>query len=104
MSSQVPKAVIDAQRALGDDLRTWRLLQHLTMAQVADRAGVSVPTVQRLETGEGATLTNVLRVTRALGVLDELAGAIDPYDTDVGRLRADEHLPQRVRGPHRGRP
>lgn len=96
--------MVDAQRRLGEDLRTWRLLQHLTMAQVADRAGVSVPTVQRLETGEGATLTNVLRVTRALGVLDELAGAIDPYDTDVGRLRADDHLPQRVRGPRRGRP
>jgi hypothetical protein len=23
--------------------------------------------------------------------------AIDPYETDVGRMRADEHLPQRVR-------
>ncbi len=97
MSSAMPLPVARAQRRLGRDLRHWRLLQGLTMAQVADRADISVPTVRRLESGDGATLENVLRVARALGVLDALAGSIDPYDTDVGRLRADEQLPQRGR-------
>jgi len=53
--------------------------------------------VLRLERGEGATLENVLRVARALGVLDVLTGALDPYASDVGRLRAEESLPERVR-------
>jgi hypothetical protein len=51
----------------------------------------------RLEHGEGASLENVLRVARALGVLDSLTEAIDPYSTDVGRLRSEEALPERVR-------
>jgi len=82
---------------VGEHLATWRRLRDLTAAEVADRAGVGVSTVLRLERGQGATLENLLRVARALGVLDSLATALDPYTTDVGRLRADEALPQRVR-------
>jgi hypothetical protein len=51
----------------------------------------------RLENGEGANLESMLRVARALGVLDSLVAAIDPYSTDVGRLRSEEALPERVR-------
>jgi hypothetical protein len=42
-------------------------------------------------------LESLIRVARALGVLEELKTALDPYSTDIGRLRADEALPQRVR-------
>ncbi|MDQ2709203.1 MAG: helix-turn-helix domain-containing protein [Actinomycetota bacterium] len=97
-----PTAVARALRTIGEDLTTWRKLRRLTVAEVADRAGISSNTVLRLESGEGATLENVLRVARALGVLDALVGALDPYATDVGRLRADEALPVRVR--HRRAP
>lgn len=97
MAGRTPIPVSRALRGIGQDLATWRRLQRLTAAQVADRAGLSRDTVSRLERGEGASLENVLRVARALGVLDQLAGALDPYATDVGRLRADETLPQRVR-------
>lgn len=76
----------------------WRKLRGLTQAQVADRADVSRSTLQRLERGDGAiSLENTLRILRALGVLDGVAQALDPYESDVGRLRADEQLPQRVR-------
>ncbi|MGL5818346.1 MAG: helix-turn-helix transcriptional regulator [Phycicoccus sp.] len=78
-------------------MTTWRKLRHLTAKQVADRAGVSRSTVLRLEGGQGASVENLLRVARALGVLDLLTKALDPYTTDVGRLRADEELPIRVR-------
>jgi transcriptional regulator with XRE-family HTH domain len=69
----------------------------LTAEQVADRAGVSRGVIQRLEHGEGASLENTLRITRALGVTDLILRALDPYSTDVGRLRAEEALPQRIR-------
>jgi transcriptional regulator with XRE-family HTH domain len=84
-------------REIGQDLATWRRLRHLTVDEVADRAGLGVNTVKRLENGRGATLENTLRVARALGVLEMLVEAVDPYATDVGRVRADEALPQRVR-------
>ncbi len=92
-----PRPVRGALERLGEDLRTWRLLNRSTVAEVADRAGVSPDTVGRLERGESVSTENLLRVARALGVLGMLEGAVDPYSTDVGRLRADELLPKRVR-------
>lgn len=92
-----PTAVSRSMRKVGTDLAIWRKLRQLTVAETADRAGIDVKTVARLEAGEGATLENVMRVTRALGILDVLTEALDPYASDVGRLRSDEALPTRVR-------
>jgi|SRR5580704_9402670 transcriptional regulator with XRE-family HTH domain len=98
-TTQPPIAVKHGLRRIGSDLATWRRLRHLTAAQVADRAGVSRHTVMRIEGGAGASLESVLRVARALGVLDQVTSALDPFATDVGRLRSEEALPQRVRQP-----
>jgi transcriptional regulator with XRE-family HTH domain len=84
-------------RRLGEDAATWRKLRRLTKVQVADRAGVHRDTVTRLESGHDVSAENLLRIARALGVLDSIAEALDPYATDVGRMRADEALPDRVR-------
>ena len=93
-----PVPIARALRDVGSSVLAWRKLRGLTQAQLADRAGISRPTVRRLETGDGAiSLENTLRILRALGILDELPRALDPYETDLGRLRADEQLPQRVR-------
>lgn len=104
--SPIPALVGHALRTFGDDLGTWRRLRRLSTAQVADRAGISRRTVENLEHGRGASLENTLRVARALGLLDSLAGALDPYATDVGRLRSEEVLPRRVRSrrPSASRP
>ena len=76
-TGRTPVAVARALDGLGRDLTTWRKL--------------------RLEGGQGASVENLLRVARALGVLELLTKALDPYATDVGRLRAEEKLPTRVR-------
>ena len=51
-TSRTPVAVARALDGLGRDLGTWRKLRHLTVEQVADRAGVSRSTVLRLESGQ----------------------------------------------------
>jgi len=97
-ASRVPAAVRRSLREVGDHVTTWRKLRGLTQAQLADRAGVSRGTLVRLERGDGGvSIENLLRVLRGLGVLEPLAQALDPYATDVGRLRSDERLPKRVR-------
>ena len=94
----VPLGVARSMRKLAEDLITWRKLRGLTQAQLADRAGVSRDTLSRLESGTGGVgLETLLRVLRALGLLDSLAEAFDPYRSDVGRMRSDEVLPRRVR-------
>ncbi len=93
-----PGPVKRSLRQLGDHVTTWRKLQGLTSAQTAERAGISRGTLRRLETGEGSiSLENTLKVVRVLGMLDGFTDSLDPMRTDVGRLRAEEHLPQRVR-------
>ena len=83
---------------IGGQLRAWRKLLGLTAEQVAQRANVSRPALRRLENGElGVTLETLLNVARALGQLDRVVDAFDPYETELGRARADDHLPQRVR-------
>jgi transcriptional regulator with XRE-family HTH domain len=82
---------------MGEDLATWRRLSRLTAAQVADRAGVDRKTVVRMENGHAISAESLLRIARALGVLDKFVAALDPYNTDFGRLRAEEALPERVR-------
>lgn len=96
--SPPPLPVRRALRQLGEDVTTWRKLRGMTQAQVADRAGVSRGTLRRLEHGDGGVgIERLLRVLRALGVLDGFGAALDPHATDIGRLRADEQLPKRVR-------
>lgn len=101
MRTPTPLPVRRALGTIGTQLAIWRRLRGLTAEQVADRAGVSRGTVVALETGRGASLENALRVARALGVLDLLAKAADPYETDLGRARAEEELPRRVRSSPR---
>lgn len=93
-----PLPVRRAARRTAEHVVTWRKLRGLTQAQLADRAGLARGTVQRIEAGDmGASVENLLRVLRALGLLDAIPDALDPLATDVGRLRAEQRLPVRVR-------
>jgi transcriptional regulator with XRE-family HTH domain len=87
-----------AAASIGEQLAAWRKLQGLTATQVSERAGISRSSLQKVESGDtGVGFGAVLSVARALGVLDAMVNATDPYETDLGRARADEVLPQRVR-------
>jgi len=99
MVSRPPsRAVLTAAADVGANLTSWRKLLGLTAAQVADRAGVARSTLYRIEHGDpGVSFAAVLSTARGLGVLGRLVEATDPYETDLGRARADQTLPRRVR-------
>lgn len=87
-----------AATSIGEQLTAWRKLQGLTTTQLAERAGINRATLRRIETGDsGVRLVAFLNVAQALGLLDAIVTATDPYETDLGRARADEILPKRVR-------
>ncbi len=96
-TTSTPRPVTRSMKIIGKNLKTTRLLQRLTIEQIADRAGVSRHTIMNLEAGKSGTIETLLRVTRALGMLERVTESCDPYTTDVGRLRIDEALPQRIR-------
>jgi len=68
--------------ALGVRLRAARLRRGMTQEALAERVGVSIPTLGKLETGDPSTsLATVLRALAALGLAD-----------DIDRLAADDRL------------
>lgn len=94
----VPVRTRIAAEQIGEHLLAWRKLQGLTAEQVAERAGISRGTLRRLESGDvGVGMEAFLNVARVLGPLDRILTAVDPYETPLGRARADEALPKRVR-------
>ena len=65
---------------------TWRRAQGLTAEQVADRAGISRPTLRTIETHpERASFGNVMAVLAVLGVDEAITTAIDPLESERGR-------------------
>lgn len=87
-----------AARTIGEHVVSWRKLLGLTAEQVADRAGISRSTLRRLEHGDPSVGLDVfLNVVRVLGPLEDFVASLDPYETDLGRARADQTLPKRVR-------
>ncbi|AZZ49257.1 XRE family transcriptional regulator [Rathayibacter rathayi] len=98
MTADLPPAVRASAVEIGADLAGWRKILGLTAEQVADRAGVTRVTLRKVEHGDSTVGFHVLlRVARALGVLETLTAALDPLKTDLGRARADLLLRKRVR-------
>ena len=98
MPQDHPAAVLRAAREVGLDFTGWRKILGLTAAQVADRADITRDTLRKLEHGDpGVSFHVVLRVARALGLLDTLTHWLDPLDTDLGRARASQLERKRVR-------
>ncbi|GJM23212.1 MAG: transcriptional regulator [Planctomycetota bacterium] len=64
--------------ALGERLARRRLELNCTQAQLAKEAGVSLRTLGRIEAGESTQLTNLIRVLRALGLLEHFDSLLPP--------------------------
>ena len=57
---------------LGERLARHRIDRQLTQAQLAEQAGVSKRTVERIEAGSSAQLSSLIRVLRVLELLPNL--------------------------------
>lgn len=90
---------IDEQlAAFGEHVRGWRMVLGLTAQQVSERAGITRDTLRKVEAGDpGVGFGNVAQVLRALGLLDQVVGAADPLESDIGRLRAGSLTKKRAR-------
>lgn len=84
-------------------LRAQRLVLGLSQVELAQRAGVGLVTLQRLERGLGCTLPHFLQVVMALGLVDDLA---DLFSRPVQSIAQMEHKAagrMRQRAPRRMR-
>lgn len=93
-------------RELGERLTRIRLERNLTQAALAQQAGVSKRTVERLETGEVATqLSGFLRVCRVLGLLERFDMLVpEPLPSPMEQLKLQGRKRRRASGQKAGVP
>lgn len=97
MAGRTPIPVSRAMRTIAANLDLARRQQRITLELLAERANLSVPTVRRLLNEDAGTFENFLRVARILGLLQGVEDATDPLNTPIGRARAEQDVPKRVR-------
>jgi transcriptional regulator with XRE-family HTH domain len=94
----------EALRALGEALRGERLRSNLTQSKIANLAGISLPTLRKIERGDGTV--EIRHYARVLGILGhvERLGQLVPISApppDPKFLAAPER--QRARDRKGGR-
>ena len=96
------KAVL---KEIGARLEQIRLNRNLIRTDLAEQAGISRNTIERVESGDSVQLTNLIRLCRALGILSRFEAvfpspAISPIDQlklqGKSRRRASKKRSERV--------
>ncbi len=104
LARPIPVPAERALAALAADISRARRRRRITQQELAQRAGVSLNTIKRLEAGDGRTqLQAFARVMAVFGEADKLATLLDTAQDDIGMLMMDEQLPKRVRS-HKAAP
>lgn len=86
----------------GAQIRRARLIEDLTQAEVAERANITRKSLTNLETGQGSSLTTVIKVLRAIGREDWL-GTLEPEPavSPLRLAREAEGIPEPRRASRR---
>jgi len=94
----MPIPVRRALRKLGSDIRDARRRRRIPTAIAASRAGISLPTLRRVERGDPAVSMGIYAsVLFVLGLADGLGDFADPSKDSVGLQLEGERLPEKIR-------
>jgi transcriptional regulator with XRE-family HTH domain len=103
LDSMSDKAILSE---LGNRLQRERLNRNMTQSELAVKSGVSVRSLQYLETGRPCTLASLLKILRAMGSLaslDAFFPASGPSPVQLARLKGRERERASGIGGKRGR-
>ena len=96
----IPIPVLMILRKFGQDINDARRRRRITIALMAERAGLSRATIGKIEKGDpGASIGGYAAVLFVLGMEKRLGDLVDSSHDFTGRRLEDERLPQRIRIP-----
>lgn len=94
---------VEAQQTLGQALARARLNRNWSQQALAARAGVSLPTISRLERGQGASLEAFLKMAAALELLEPLLQALQVTHESAKKIQSLDELEKQLTPRRRGR-
>jgi putative transcriptional regulator len=82
---------------LGVRLERMRLARNFTQAELAEKAGVAKRTIERMEAGGATQLLNLVRITRALDLVENLDALVpEPAVSPLALLKLKGKTRQRA--------
>lgn len=85
---------------LGKRIRYKRIQKRFTQADLAERAGISIYTLQKMEMGLSYNVSTLIQVLRALNELDQMEHFLPPVEiSPLNMLDSDDKISKRVRKP-----
>ncbi len=97
-TNTIPIAPKRALKKLGSDIKDARKRRRITLQIMAERAGITRPTLVKVENGDPATSIGIYaKVIFILGLDKNLADLIDIRNDPVGIMIESEELPKKVR-------
>lgn len=94
----MPLPVKRAVMKFGRDVSLARRRRRFSQQSMAERIGISVSSLRRLEKGD-PTLSwgTIARAMYVLGEIEKLNQLLDTANDDIGLVLMDEQLPRRIR-------
>jgi transcriptional regulator with XRE-family HTH domain len=78
---------------IGQRVRGRRIELNMTQADLADKAGIAKPTVENIERGTSGQLSTIIRILRALDLMDNLDRLIpEPVPRPMDLLKRKKKL------------
>ena len=97
MTTPLTPPVNRAIKSLATSLELARRRRGLSQADLAERMGVSISTVRRMENGNpGTAIQYIASALQVFGELDKLHSLMDTAQDPVGLSLMDAELPARV--------
>ena len=97
-AESAPFAVVNAVRRLGHNITTARTRRRLRQEDLARKAGISRPTLSRIEAGElGTQVSAYVAVLWALGLHEGVAALAAPEEDIEGQTLEAARKGERVR-------
>ncbi len=94
---ELPVSLRRALRKLGSDMRDARRRRRIPTTVMAERAGISRPTLRKVEDGDPSVSLGIYAsVLFVLGMHDRLEELADVTNDQVGLELQQEELPERI--------
>lgn len=94
----LPIPAARALEKLSKDISLARRRRRLTQASLAQRSGIGLNTLRRLEKGQpGCSIEHLARILYVLGEIERLEHLFDTGADTVGLMLMDEAVPRKIR-------